>query len=145
MEVLYKYHFDEVNHGSWTNCIRNCHCWGWMAERVFVRPAIGLTVQYQQPLYTSITKPCWLRLQMPRIMKKPTYIYSGGRKLSKKMKKSGIFIVTCVRNEKRLADPFTKGLSKNVIYVTYVRMGMRPIWRYNATITHTSLIRNTVT
>ena len=45
----------------------------------------------------------------------------------RKMKNSGVIAVSYVRSESNLADPFTKGLPRNAIYVVSKNMGMRPI------------------
>ena len=45
----------------------------------------------------------------------------------RKMKNSGVIAVSYVKSENNLADPFTKGLSQNVISVMSKDMGMRPI------------------
>ena len=48
-------------------------------------------------------------------------------KTVRKMRNSGIIAVSYVKNENNLADPFIKGLSRNVISVMSKDMGMRPI------------------
>ena len=48
-------------------------------------------------------------------------------KTVRKMKNSGVIAVSYVKSENNLADPFTKGLSRNVISVMSKDMGMRPI------------------
>ena len=45
----------------------------------------------------------------------------------RKMKNSGVIAVSYVRSESNLADPFTKGLPRNAIYVVSKNMGMRPV------------------
>jgi hypothetical protein len=43
------------------------------------------------------------------------------------MKNSGVIAVRYVKSENNLADPFTNGLSWNVISVMSKNVGMRPI------------------
>jgi len=45
----------------------------------------------------------------------------------KKLRNSGVISVTYIQTDKNLADPFTKGLSRNVIDSASREMGMRPI------------------
>jgi hypothetical protein len=45
----------------------------------------------------------------------------------RKLRNSGVIVVTYVQTDKNLADPFTKGLSRNVIEVASREMGMRPM------------------
>ena len=45
----------------------------------------------------------------------------------KKMRNSGVISVTYIQTDKNLADPFTKGLSRNVIESASREMGLRPI------------------
>ncbi|WVZ50266.1 hypothetical protein U9M48_001538 [Paspalum notatum var. saurae] len=45
----------------------------------------------------------------------------------RKMRHSGVISVTYIQTEKNLADPFTKGLSRNVIDIASREMGMRPV------------------
>ena len=45
------------------------------------------------------------------------------------MKNSGVIALDYIQTSKNLADPFTKGLSRNVIDNASKEMGMRPtIW-----------------
>jgi len=48
-------------------------------------------------------------------------------KTIRKMRNSGVIAVSYVKTENNLANPFTKGLSRNVIFVMSKDMGMRPI------------------
>ena len=52
------------------------------------------------------------------IKRRPKYV--------RKMKNSLVIVVSYVKRENNLAGPFTKGLSRNVIYVMSKNMGMRP-------------------
>ncbi|WVZ52934.1 hypothetical protein U9M48_003933 [Paspalum notatum var. saurae] len=45
----------------------------------------------------------------------------------RKMRHSGVISVTYIQTKKNLADPFTKGLSRNVIDIASREMGLRPI------------------
>ncbi|WVZ71715.1 hypothetical protein U9M48_020267 [Paspalum notatum var. saurae] len=45
----------------------------------------------------------------------------------RKMRHSGVISVTYIQTEKNLADPFMKGLSRNVIDIASREMGLRPI------------------
>jgi hypothetical protein len=45
----------------------------------------------------------------------------------RKMRNSGVISVTYIQTDKNLADPFTKGLSRNVIESASREMGLRPI------------------
>jgi flagellar motor component MotA len=45
----------------------------------------------------------------------------------RKMRNSGVIALDYIHTSKNLADPFTKGLSRNVIDNTSKEMGMRPI------------------
>ena len=45
----------------------------------------------------------------------------------RKMRNSGVISVTYIQTDKNLADPFTKGLSRNVIDSASREMGMRPV------------------
>ncbi|WVZ83089.1 hypothetical protein U9M48_030269 [Paspalum notatum var. saurae] len=45
----------------------------------------------------------------------------------RKMRHSGVISVTYIQTERNLADPFTKGLSRNVIDIASREMGLRPI------------------
>lgn len=45
----------------------------------------------------------------------------------RKLRNSGVITVTYIQTDKNLADPFTKGLSRNVIDIASREMGMRPI------------------
>jgi hypothetical protein len=44
----------------------------------------------------------------------------------KKLKNSGVIALDYVQNAKNLADPFTKGLSRNMIDLALREMGLRP-------------------
>ena len=43
-----------------------------------------------------------------------------------------VIIVAYVEIDKNLADPFTKGLSRNVIEIASKEMDMRPMWVYSS-------------
>ena len=45
----------------------------------------------------------------------------------RKMKNSGVIALDYVQTVKNLADPFTKGLSRNVIDEASREMGLRPL------------------
>jgi formylmethanofuran dehydrogenase subunit E-like metal-binding protein len=45
----------------------------------------------------------------------------------RKLRNSGAIAVAYVQTNKNLADPFTKGLSRNVIEIASREMGMRPM------------------
>ena len=45
----------------------------------------------------------------------------------RKLRNSKVISVTYISTEKNLADPFTKGLSRNVIEGASREMGMRPV------------------
>ena len=45
----------------------------------------------------------------------------------RKLRNSGVISVTYIQTDKNLADPFTKGLSRNVIDSATREMGMRPV------------------
>src|SRR6185436_19340217 len=45
----------------------------------------------------------------------------------RKLRNSGVISVTYIQTDKNLADPFTKGLSRNVIDSASREMGMRPV------------------
>jgi len=44
------------------------------------------------------------------------------------MRNSGVITIGYVHTEKNLADPFTKGLSRNVIDNASKEMGLRPVY-----------------
>jgi hypothetical protein len=46
-------------------------------------------------------------------------------KYVRKLRNSGVIVVAYVQIDKNLADPFTKGLSRNVIEITSRKMGIR--------------------
>jgi hypothetical protein len=43
----------------------------------------------------------------------------------RKLRNSGVIVVAYVQTDKNLADPFKKGLSRNVIEIASREMGMR--------------------
>jgi hypothetical protein len=45
----------------------------------------------------------------------------------RKLRNSEVIVVAYVQTDKNLADPFTKGLSRNVIEIASREMGMRPM------------------
>ena len=45
----------------------------------------------------------------------------------RKMRNSGVISVSYIQTDKILVDPFTKGLSRNVIEIASREMGMRPV------------------
>ena len=45
----------------------------------------------------------------------------------RKLRNSGVISVTYIQTDKNLADPFTKGLSRNMIDSASREMGMRPV------------------
>ena len=45
----------------------------------------------------------------------------------RKLRNSGVITVSYIQTDKNLADPFTKGLSRNVIESASREMGLRPI------------------
>ena len=45
----------------------------------------------------------------------------------RKLRNSGVISVTYIQTDKNLANPFTKGLSQNVIDSASREMGMRPV------------------
>jgi hypothetical protein len=44
----------------------------------------------------------------------------------RKLKNSGVITLDYIHTSKNLADPFTKGLSRNVIDISSTEMGLRP-------------------
>jgi hypothetical protein len=48
-------------------------------------------------------------------------------KYVRKLRNSGVITVAYVQTDKNLVDPFTKGLSWNMIEITSREMGLRPI------------------
>jgi hypothetical protein len=48
-------------------------------------------------------------------------------KFVRKLRNSEVITVAYIQTDKNLADPFTKGLSRNVIEIASREMGMRPI------------------
>jgi hypothetical protein len=52
------------------------------------------------------------------------------------MKNSEFIATSYVKRKKKLADPFIKGLQRNVISVMSKNMGMRPIWSYTTMVTY---------
>ena len=48
-------------------------------------------------------------------------------KYIKKLRNSRVITVTYIQTDKNLADPFTKGLSRNVIESASREMGLRPM------------------
>ena len=48
-------------------------------------------------------------------------------KTVRKLRNSGIIAVAYLQTDKNLIDPFTKGLSRNVIEIASREMGMRPM------------------
>jgi len=48
-------------------------------------------------------------------------------KAVRKLRNSGVISVTYIQTDKNLTDPFTKGLSRNVIDSASREMGMRPV------------------
>jgi hypothetical protein len=47
-------------------------------------------------------------------------------KTVRKLRNSGVIIVSYIQTDKKLTDPFTKGLSRNVIEIASREMGMKP-------------------
>jgi len=45
----------------------------------------------------------------------------------RKLRNSGVISVTYIQTDKNLTDPFTKGISRNVIDSASREMGMRPV------------------
>jgi adenosylmethionine-8-amino-7-oxononanoate aminotransferase len=48
-------------------------------------------------------------------------------KYVRKLRNSGVIAVAYVQTDKNLADPFTKGLSRNVIEIASREMSIRPM------------------
>jgi hypothetical protein len=48
-------------------------------------------------------------------------------KFVRKLRNSGVIVVAYVQTDKNLVDPFTIGLSQNVIEIASREMGMRPM------------------
>jgi hypothetical protein len=48
-------------------------------------------------------------------------------KTVRKLRNSGVITISYIQIDKNLADPFTKGLSRNVIEIASREMGMRPM------------------
>jgi hypothetical protein len=48
-------------------------------------------------------------------------------KTVRKLRNSGVVTVSYIQTDKNLADPFTKGLSQNVIEIASWEMGMSPM------------------
>jgi hypothetical protein len=48
-------------------------------------------------------------------------------KTVRKLRNSEVIIVSYIQIDKNLVDPFTKGLSRNVIEISSREMGMRPM------------------
>jgi hypothetical protein len=48
-------------------------------------------------------------------------------KTVRKLRNFGVITVSYIQTDKNLADPFTKGLSRNVIEIASREMGMRPM------------------
>jgi hypothetical protein len=53
-------------------------------------------------------------------------------KTIRKLRNSGVLTVSYIQTNKNLADPFTKGLSRNVIETASREMGMRPMLVYSS-------------
>jgi hypothetical protein len=45
----------------------------------------------------------------------------------RKLRNSGVIVVAYVQTDKNLTDPFTKGLSRNMIEFASKEMGIRPM------------------
>ena len=45
----------------------------------------------------------------------------------RKMRNTGVISVSYIQTDKNLADPFTNGLSRNVIEIASREMGMKPV------------------
>jgi hypothetical protein len=58
---------------------------------------------------------------------KPSRHVKRRLKSVRKLRNSGVITVTYIHTDKNLADPFTKGLSRNVTDSTSREMGLRPI------------------
>jgi len=58
---------------------------------------------------------------------KSTRHFKRRLKSIRKLRNSGVIAVAYVQTDKNLADPFTKGLSQNVIEIASREMGMRPM------------------
>jgi hypothetical protein len=48
-------------------------------------------------------------------------------KTVRKLRNSGVITVSYIQTDKNMTDPFTKGLSRNVIEIASREMGMRPM------------------
>jgi hypothetical protein len=48
-------------------------------------------------------------------------------KTVRKLRNSGVLTMSYIQTDKNLADPFTKGLSRNVIEIASREMGMTPM------------------
>jgi hypothetical protein len=64
---------------------------------------------------------------MLRINAKSTRHIKRHFKSIMKLRNSGVIAVAYVQTDKNLADPFTKGLSRNVIEIASREMGIRPM------------------
>jgi hypothetical protein len=62
----------------------------------------------------------------------------------RKLRNSRVITVSYIQIDKNMADPFTKGLSQNVIEIASREMGMRPICLYSSS-NPTFSIRDPVT
>jgi hypothetical protein len=119
--------FDEVNHGSWA-CSIGCNHWrGRVGERALdgfagrEKPIPAILMYCDNE--TVITKVTSTKdnLKSSRHVKRQL-------KSVRKLRNFGVIAIDYVQTAKNMADPFTKGLSRNVIDSASKEMSLRPTW-----------------
>ena len=125
MEVLQADHLNEVNNGSRAHNTRYSTVKAdWLRRLlndlpVVEKPVSGVLMNYDNQ--TLIMKVSSSKDNM-----KSSRHVQRRLKSVRKMKNSGVITLDYIQTSKNLADPFTKGLSRNVIDNASREMGMRP-------------------
>ena len=120
-------HLDEVNHGSRELTALDTATVEveWLRELLMDLPVVEKPVP--AILMNCDNQMVIVKVNSAKDNAKSSRHIKRQLKSVKKMRNSGVISVTYIQTDKNLADPFTKGLSRNVIESSSREMSMRPV------------------
>ena len=124
LEVLQADHLNEVNNGSRTYITR--YSYGRSRLRRLLNDLSVVEKPVPGILMNCDNQTVIMKVTSSKDNMKSSRHVQGRLKSVRKMRNSGVIALDYIQTSKNLADPFTKGLSRNVIDNASREMGMRP-------------------
>jgi hypothetical protein len=127
---------------SWKSCKQTILMWSTIEAKIIVIDTTTVEVEWLHGLMMNLSlveKPIlaiFMNYDNEIMIAKVTSSKDNGKssrhvkrqlKFIRKLRNSSVICVTYISTDKNQADPFTKGISHNVIETTLREMGMRPI------------------